>query len=374
MNESLHHLIAEFNAEYARILWPNTLFNLVCLLTGIFGNGYVLYVNKFKLINNQESRYFIPYLAAADASASLITCVWFLIRNFQVYFPWEASCKGFFFGANATSFISAFLLLAIAVQRHSKSKPQGRQFDLCWRRASIVIIIIASLGLSVPMAMISGVQEIHGVYKGVNRTAFVCWIRDGEMPTFQSIYFGLQTTILVANITTVLVLYVMIGIIIYRRQRAMKSSTCSSQGNQTAEIHNKELEQIESNTNRSIMSSATTAQPTNITFPDDMRSIETSKVKTSSPSTKFTVMFITISVVYVLSYIPTCVMIIFVFNLNPVTWRELPVWQLQLYSILAQMYIINNIVNPLIYGYFDTEFRKYAAGQCAKMFASCQKA
>ena len=180
MNASLHQLIAEFNAEYARILWPNTLFNLVCLLTGIFGNGYVLLVNKFKLIHNSESRYFIPYLAAADASASIITCIWFLIRNFQVYFPWEAACKGFFFGANATSFMSAFLLLAIAIQRYTKSKPHGRQFDLCWRRASIVIIIIASLGLSVPMAMISGVQEIHGAYKGVNRTEYVCWIRYSE--------------------------------------------------------------------------------------------------------------------------------------------------------------------------------------------------
>ena len=126
------------------------------------------------------------------------------------------------------------------------------------------------------------------------------------MPTFQSVYFGLQTTILIANITTALLLYVMIGIIIYRRQRAMKSPTRSSQENQTAEIHNKELEQLETNTNRANMKSATTTQPTEITTRDAMKSKETGKVNTSSPSTKFTVMFITISVVYVLSYIPTC--------------------------------------------------------------------
>ena len=158
MNYSLEHLIEEFNAEYANILWPNTLFNVVCLVTGIFGNGYVLYVNKFKLNQNSESRYFIPHLASIDASASLVTCLWFIISNFHMYFPWTGPCKGLHFGANAAAFMSAFLLLAIAVQRYTKSKPQGRQFNLFWRRVSIIVIIIASFVLSVPMVFVSGVQ------------------------------------------------------------------------------------------------------------------------------------------------------------------------------------------------------------------------
>ena len=44
-------------------------------------------------------------------------------------------------------------------------------------------------------------QEIHGQYKGVNQTGFICLVWDDEMTVFECIYFGLQTTILVANIT-----------------------------------------------------------------------------------------------------------------------------------------------------------------------------
>ena len=115
MNESEKYLKLDINAKFANILWPNTLFNAVCLVTGLIGNGYVLYINKFKLKDKAESRYFIPYLAIVDACACLITCVCFILRTYHLYFPWDGPCKGFFFGAVVTAFSSAFLLLAIAI-------------------------------------------------------------------------------------------------------------------------------------------------------------------------------------------------------------------------------------------------------------------
>ena len=213
-------------------------------------------------------------------------------------------------------------------------------------------------------------QEIHGEYKGVNQTAYICWVWVDEITVFDGIYFGLQTTILVANITAVLVLYVMIGLAIYRRQRAMEFSASSLPVNETAEIQDTEPEEIETKINLATRRCASATQPTSRTTITRRAS---TKSKASSPSTKFTTMFITISVVYVLSYIPTCVMIISVFNLSPATWRELPVWQQQLYSILAESYIINNIVNPLIYGYFDVKFRKYVAVHGARLCFCCRK-
>ena len=85
----------------------------------------------------------------------------------------------------------------------------------------------------------------------------------------------------------------------------MKFSISSLPVNETANKHDKELEQIETQTNVATMGCTSATKSTdNITN----TVLDSKKSKISSPSTKFTVMFITISVVYLLSYIPTSVM------------------------------------------------------------------
>ena len=158
MNNSLQHIVLEINSEYA-----NTLFNVICLVIGLLGNGYVLYINKFKLEDKTGSRYFMSYLAIDDALASLITGVGFSYRNFQLFLPRNGLCKGLLFGAGVTGFMSSFLLLAIAVQRYRMIiKPHGKQFTLFLRRIALFVILIASIIFSVPITFIAAVQDING--------------------------------------------------------------------------------------------------------------------------------------------------------------------------------------------------------------------
>ena len=228
---------------------------------------------------------------------------------------------------------------------------------------------------SIPITFISGVEQISIVYKGVNITGFdICWIRDGQYLTFQSIYFGFSVTVTSVNIVVIFVLYVLIAIVIHRRQRPTimskhvdTSSTLSSPNSilvstDTAATESKPIEKNECQARRM---GPTVLQP--------IGKDEPAKFKVSSPSTKFNAMFITIAIVYVLSYIPTGMMVIFVLNKNPITLLDLPDWQLQAYSILAQTYVVNNIANPFIYGYFDMQFRKYLARHCVLFFFCFRK-
>ena len=380
MDENLTYVVSDVNADYASILWPNTLFNVVCLLIGLLGNGYVMYINKFLLTDKSDARYFIPYLAIADAFASSLTCIGFIHRNFNLIFPWNhGPCKAFFYGSVLVVFTSAFLLLAIAVQRYTKIiTPFGRQFTLFWRRTALVVIVIASLFCSIPVTFFGGIQEINGYYKGVNMTVAICWVRDSESPTLQHGYFGfiaiILTTISSINFVATLVLYAPIAVVIYRRQRTTKLSSKigRSPGNKTAETSEIELEQIDPSKSHTLKEYSKPASKShekrNIT--EETTPDETDKIKVTSPSTNFNAMFITIFVVYALSYIPTGVILLFVSDKNPATLIDLPHWQLQTYSILAQAYVLNNVANPFIYCYFDMQFRKYVVQHC-KVFCFC---
>ena len=71
-------------------------------------------------------------------------------------------------------------------------------------------------------------------------------------------------------------------------------------------------------------------------------------------------MFMTIVVIYVLTYLSTAVLMVGVIaNGDMGKLQDVPLWKLQVYGIFARTYVLNNVVNPFIYGYFDMLFRKY---------------
>ena len=382
MNESLLHLILENNEKYARDLWPITLFCLLCLVIGLFGNGYVLFIYKFKLQTKGESRYFIPYLAIADACVSSFSCISYTWSNFHVfYFPWNFLCKGGLFLCGVPGLASPLFLLAIAVQRYTKTNPLGRHFSLTWRRVTVAIILIISTFCSVPFLLISGVGEISDTYKEINLTSVKCNIKTGQYPTFETLYFGFLALVLIINIVTILGLYVSIAVVVNRRQR--ESNLCSrtkstKQGKGTAEITPQETEfnsikSVERTDEYDCFTSA--AHFVNdYSIPENETTQKRTLTKVSH-STRFNRMFLTIIAVYVLSVLPTAVMILFVNQSDLSIWRDLPFWKLQVYEILSRTFIINNIVNPFIYGYFDTQFRKYLKRLlprfCCRKFQCC---
>ena len=86
------------------------------------------------------------------------------------------------------------------------------------------------------------------------------------------------------------------------------------------------------------------------------------KSKTASPSTNFNIIFGVIVGLYVLAFLPAGIMVIIILmrNESEAEYRlSLPVWKLAIESILERSWVINNIANPFVYGYFDVEFRNH---------------
>lgn len=86
--------------------------------------------------------------------------------------------------------------------------------------------------------------------------------------------------------------------------------------------------------------------------------------KTESAKRRITIMFFVIIVVYVISYTPPLIIAIQVYVLEDLTFISITRAQFAMRSYLTRLVYLNHIVNPFIYGYFDTMFRKQLMTLC----------
>ena len=301
--------------------------------------------------DNTESRYFIPYLAMADLCAGSFASISFTIGNFhRLYFPWDFCCKLMWYFPSVPTIASTLFLLAIAVQRYMRSKPFGRHFSLFWRRATVVIICTVSVCFSLPLFLFTGVGGFEFVYKGVDIDSINCQAKNNQYPTLQNVYFGVLIVLAIVNIVIIFILYICVAVVVYRRNRKGRLTSkintlpAMSTGKEcTQKTDDIELDSIE-----------TLDRNNRVDHSREVKSPRHGKSNESSPSTKYNKMFFTIVIAYVLAFIPVCVVTALRMFKEPTI-----VWQMQIYAIFDKSLIINNIVNPFIYGYFDMEFRKY---------------
>jgi len=94
---------------------------------------------------------------------------------------------------------------------------------------------------------------------------------------------------------------------------------------------------------------------------------KTKKVQKES-GIRFTKVFMLITLIFVLSYIPKLGMMVYE-SRKENFWTDLSHHELGGYRFLYTLFIINNIVNPFIYGYFDTQFR----AEFTKIFCKCNR-
>lgn len=84
----------------------------------------------------------------------------------------------------------------------------------------------------------------------------------------------------------------------------------------------------------------------------------------------FTGMFAAIIVLWVISYLPTITLIIIPAVKNSIEfWFHMDPVATNILLFLNRAFLLNHVVNPFIYGYFDVGFRKEAANLfcCHKM-------
>ena len=328
-------------------LLPVDIFLSIVLMVGIIGNIFVIFIFATKMRKDKkEARYFIPILALSD----VMVCITSLIDIISNTLHWtsfhsDVLCKTLVFSLLQTMMMSDAFLLAIAVQRFVKiCRPTAKQMTLFWRRIAIVLVIVTNTLYSIPTAIVSGVQESAVVYKNMNITVEGCATGNNQFPRLQLIYYSILIFIFVANIVVTAGLYTPIALVIYRRFRIRR---IQSAGINMPSYEESETDKTSGNASVSIANGDDSAKLTRQNHIHDKQS-----------KTNFNLMFFVIIFAYLVSYIPTAVVLIYV-TLDDTIWATSSYGEIRSYFFLIRTYVFNHAANPFVYAYFDSEIRSH---------------
>ena len=342
MEDNHTYLLREYERDIIKMLVPVDIFLSIVLMVGIIGNIFVIFIFATKMRKDKKgARYFIPILAVSD----LMVCIASEINTISESLHWtsfhsDMLCKTLMFFLLQTIMTSSAFLLAIAVQRFIKiCRPTAKQMTLFWRRITIIFVIVANTSYSIPTAIVSGVQETSVVYNNISITGEGCSTGNNKYPRFQLIYGGILILIIVTNIVTTAGLYTPIALVIYRRFR--------KQYIQRTSIEETEIRRTSGKISVRIANGVASAQLTPQKPKRDRQS-----------QTNFNVMFFVIIFIYLISYIPTAVVLIYV-TMDDTMWATSSYGEIRSYFFLIRTYVFNHAANPFVYAYFDSEIKSH---------------
>ena len=341
------YLLREYERVIVKTLLPVDIFLSIVFMTGIIGNTFVIFIFATKMRKDKKgARYFIPILALSDLMVCLTSEIYTLSDSLHwMSFHSDGLCKTSLFFLLQTMMTSDAFLLAIAVQRFVKiCRPTAKQMTLFWRRITIVLVIASNTSYSIPTAIVSGVQKSSVFYMNMNITGKSCATGNNQYPRFQLIYSGVLIFIIFAHIVVTAGLYTPIALVIYRRFRKRHI--------QRTRISMPKVGKLESNKTPGKASSITPKG-------EDSAQLARQKPQCDRPSkTNFNLMFFVIIFVYLVSYIPTAVVLIYV-TLDDTIWTTSSYGEIRSYFFLIKTYVFNHVANPFVYAYFDSEIRSH---------------
>ncbi|XP_062620099.1 neuromedin-U receptor 2-like [Saccostrea cucullata] len=289
---------------------PCTVYLFVSLTVGVPGNIIVLYIYGFRLQGKHSGRYFIPYLALADLLALILSVALHAMTNFfPVTFKYNDLCSWSFTLAFLTTILSAFILLLISVQRYLKvCKPFDGQMTLFWRRTSLLLSLVLSIGLAIPSYFTFGSEMVYNEEMNVTGTA--CRRLTSSTQTVSLIHSVICALFMVAEAIALTFFYAEIAKVIFRRKREPLS----------------------------------TFYQTN------------SKENDKKKSNNVSLMFMIITIIFIISFITRLVTFILESAIVGI-WERLSVAEYGIVRMVELFYIVNHLANPFIYAFMDDKFR-----------------
>ncbi|CAC5374416.1 unnamed protein product [Mytilus coruscus] len=420
-NSSIEDLLQQYNQN----ITINVVTISLYLVIGVLGNTIVLLVYKLKMRDTSEERYFIPILALSDLVSSIVCSVYGIIIN-QLQFTLKSELAWDFllYINGCVSFMSIQLLLCIALQRYLKI---CKQKTLCLKKRRIMVVLscVFAVTFALPLAFSYDIDDfsIEGKVIGKHPSK----IRFGSKAG--SIAYGVAASVFVIVMySSFMFLYGRIGCTLYghikaqnikrkivrfsKRIRLTGSLKKSNEYNVKAESvtnakktseeemlkikttlksHDERNNHGENDTERKDAQRTDKRCEYDINISEPMYSVSENKkqVKNSQPQmktkiankdprakrnqrmkSKFTLMFMLITFVFLLCYSPVAV----VLTLEGIYidfWEKLSMSGFLAMLWICQIYVINNIVNPFIYAFMDSEFRIAAREYFQSLTCKC---
>ncbi|XP_065938355.1 G-protein coupled receptor 84-like [Magallana gigas] len=401
-NETFYQF--HFLNRYSDIALSSSILIIIGAVIGSIGN-VVIIVFYFFRIKERGERYFIPLLGIVDLLGCLTSPPYYIMDNEYMFdYPSTAACRILTFLQFCIPGISGHTLLVISIQRYLLvCKPFGPKMTHFWKRVSFGIVCLFSFAYSVPLLATAGVFRDEVVYMNHNVTTEVCKL-SGEKSLSMSIYTILLSVIMVANLILTAGLYIPVlrqvkisfrsrtGTYEIHRDSNAGSTTETSQTTRTSdiEIDNPdkpsiplEMEVIETRTvvpnspkkGRFASTDTTNKQADDTIVQNDAANHVANgtsenvaehhktaknkpKSKSASAQRRVSIMFLFLIAAYVVSYTPALIVLNLFYLLDGFTFHTLTRANMAVWIFLTRLVFLNHIVNPFIYGYFDSKFKK----------------
>ncbi|CAG2206925.1 CCKBR [Mytilus edulis] len=363
--------VSQWNDMITKTLIPNIVILSIYIVLGTCGNVLVLLVYSFQMKEPSDERYFIPILAAYDLIATIYCGVYIIQCLNQVTFTHNILCKTTQFFVGLTTFVPVLLLVIIAVQRYLKvCLPLKRELTLHVKRTALILIIVMSSLVALPIPFVYGSVQFHSLATGIKGTR--CGkLKEGHQLE-RAVYAIVLGILAVATVTTLIVLYLLIGSTVFRQ---LKRNTCKSSRVEFRNSMSKTDEGGASTTGKSCddQNDITADLDTKLPSSSKEQRLENNPQTTLSQlvgskkrqkdnrriTHKLSIMFFVITLVFIFSFLPI-VMLLLVEGLNKDFWEKMSNTERPSFMFLYHMFIINNIVNPFIYAFMDIKFREEA--------------
>ncbi|XP_071142949.1 neuropeptide receptor npr-1-like [Mytilus edulis] len=394
MNSSIQAIFVDhleiLNNDKLVSLIPNIVILAMYLIAGLFGNGLVLYIYTFKLKSKTDDRYFIPFLALMDMIACIIGASFSIAVNTnQLTFRSNLICKLMWTVNKFTSISSGLMLVAIAVQRYIKvCRPFRSVMTINSKRFAIKLIIVISILLVVPSGFLYGVDDEYIENDGINITVYRCTVDSNIDRRYDIGYSVFLLFFCFTGILTISILYFLIMKTIYKQESFWKKKRSNQSMRKTEQKSNqKENEETSQSYKISEMSehdpqhfesSSDIGEDSQSTHNcNDLNNTTGHTINREQGSSlgkvlrcmirkyKISVMFIIVTALFAVSYFPRIIiMIIESADIN--FWQTLTTRQYSFCLFLYRAYLLNNILNPVVYSVFDTSFKKECRSLCIR--------
>ncbi|XP_052067131.1 melanopsin-B-like [Mytilus californianus] len=340
----------------------------VVMILGIPGNLLVIIVYFGSLWRRDGTHWmYIRALAVTDLLVCTVAIPFEIFQQtHQLTFDSEVGCKIFRAISVHLSLTSSLLLIAMSGNRlRLVCQPLNKQLTPNQGLVTIAITVGIAVLFCWPEGALSGISLEKLDY---NLTGYDCSFSDRySMKDYGTIYSTLLLTVYLSCMVALVIMYSIVGLRLLERAKYQNSnrtryaiSTTSVATELTScEHHSTNLIKNQSETldekSIAIKTIATPGTPKN----NDQKksngnSKRASKMKTSKKVTR--IAFV-VSFCFILSYLPYIAVKL---NASVVKgqFTETPLTK-AIFPILARTFIINNIINPVIYGFLDPTFLKH---------------
>lgn len=334
----------------------------IMMLLGVIGNTLVLYLFTFKFPKSNH-RIYILCLAVLDMIACSICIPAVIAGTITITCNSAVACTliEFLFYFNSSG--SGLILVVIAVDRYKKiCYPLGKQMNERMAKIACSIAIVISVLIAWP-APILYLISIRKNYDDVNRYGLY--------------FYGILLLVVFGSFVTLIVLYSFIGHRLWKQAKARSKllnptiqGAASSSGSGTDNSNtvstgtmgkhaSSGAEMTKENTIQMQPLSENNEETTNhpITPKKFQNKVDPKNNTRAKKTRKTTLMLFMITVIFIVSFVPHLALRITAF-LNKNFLDHMTFAEALLYHTFVYSFFINNMANPIIYGFCDPRFRR----------------